>query len=72
MSRAVTSVLDLEDLLKKIATEISRLLSSKGCIIRLLEDNKLKIKSCYGLPEGVEQEMELSLGEGIAGWVAAQ
>ena len=71
MSRAVTSVLDLEDLLKKIATEISRLLSSKGCIIRLLEDNRLKIKSCYGLPEGIEEEMELSLGEGIAGWVAA-
>lgn len=71
MSKAVTSVLDLEDLLKKIATEISRLLSSRGCIIRLLEDNKLKIKSSYGLPEGVEQEMELSMGEGIAGWVAA-
>ncbi len=71
MSKALTSVLDLEDLLKKIATEISRLLSSKGCIIRLLEDNKLKIKSCYGLPDGVDQEMELSLGEGIAGWVAA-
>jgi PAS domain S-box-containing protein len=71
MSRAVTSVLDLEDLLKKIATEISRLLSSKGCIIRLLEDNKLKIKSCYGLQDGLDQEMELSLGEGIAGWVAA-
>lgn len=70
LSRAVTSVLDLDELLSKIATEISRLLSSKGCIIRLLEDNKLKIKSSYGLPEGVEQEMELSLGDGIAGWVA--
>jgi PAS domain S-box-containing protein len=71
MSKAVTSVLDLEDLLKRIAMEISRLLSSKGCIIRLIEEDKLKIKSSYGLPEGVEQEMELSLGEGIAGWVAA-
>jgi len=71
MSRAVTSVLDLEDLLKRIATEISRLLSSKGCIIRLLEDNKLKIKSCYGLPDGIDQEMELSLGEGIVGCVDA-
>lgn len=71
LSRAVTSVLDLDELLSKIATEISRLLASKGCIIRLLEDNRLKIKSSYGLPEGIEQEMELSLGDGIAGWVAA-
>ncbi len=71
LSSAVTSVLNLDDLLKKIAMEISRLLSSKGCIIRLLEDQKLKVKSSYGLPEGVVQEMELSLGDGIAGWVAA-
>jgi PAS domain S-box-containing protein len=71
MSSAVTSVLDLDELLQKIATEIARLLSSRGCIIRLIEGDKLKIKTCYGLPEGIEQEMELSMGDGIAGWVAA-
>jgi PAS domain S-box-containing protein len=70
LSRSVTSVLDLDELLSKIATEISHHLSARGCIIRLIEDNKLKIKSFYGLQEGIEQEMELSLGEGIAGWVA--
>jgi PAS domain S-box-containing protein len=70
LSKAVTSVLDLEELLKRIAEEISRLLSSKGCIIRLLENDKLKIKSFFGLPKGGEDEMELSLGAGIAGWVA--
>ncbi len=70
LSKAVTSVLDLDELLKRIAEEIARLLSSKGCIIRLLENEKLKIKSYFGLPEGLEQEMELSLGSGIAGWVA--
>lgn len=70
LSKAVTSVLDLGELLKKIAEEIARLLSSKGCIIRLLENNKLTIKSSFGLPEGLEQEMELPLGNGIAGWVA--
>ncbi|MFI5296203.1 MAG: PAS domain S-box protein [Thermodesulfovibrionales bacterium] len=72
LSRGVTSVLDLDDLLKKMAEEISRVLSSKGCIIRLLEDNKLRMKSHFGLPPGVEDEMELSVGEGIAGWVAQE
>ena len=71
LSGAVTSILDLDELLKKIAKEISRLLSSKGCVIRLLEDSKLKVKSCYGLPDGIENDMEIALGEGIAGWVAA-
>ncbi|UCE78080.1 MAG: PAS domain S-box protein [Nitrospiraceae bacterium] len=70
LSSAVTSVLDLEELLRRIAEQIARLLSSKGCIIRLLEKDKLKIKSFYGLPEGVKEEMELSLGQGIAGFVA--
>ncbi len=70
LSKAVTSVLNFDELIKRIAEEISRLLSSKGCIIRLIEDNKLKIKSYFGLPEGVEKDMELSIGDGIAGWVA--
>jgi PAS domain S-box-containing protein len=72
LSRAVTSVLDLEELLQRIAGEMARLLSARGCIIRLLEDNRLRIKSHYGLPAGIEDKMELSLGEGIAGWVAEQ
>jgi PAS domain S-box-containing protein len=70
LSRAVTSVLDLETLLRNIAEEISYLLSSRGCIIRLLEEHKLKIKSSYGLSREVEQSLDLALGEGIAGWVA--
>ena len=70
LSRAVTSLLDLEALLRKIAEEISRLVSSRGCIIRLLEDNVLKIKSSHGLQREMEQHLDLSVGEGIAGWVA--
>ncbi len=70
LSSAVTSVLDLEGLLGKIAGEIARLLSARGCVIRLLEHDRLRIKSHYGLPAGIEDEMELAMGEGIAGWVA--
>ena len=70
LSRAVTSLLDLDTLLRKIAEEISRLVSSRGCIIRLLEENTLKIKSSYGLDKETERSLDLELGEGIAGWVA--
>lgn len=70
LSSAVTSVLNLEDLLRRIAEEISRLLSSRGCIIRLLENGRLKVKWHFGLPEGTEDDIELPVGKGIAGWVA--
>ncbi len=72
LSRAVTSVLDLEGLLEKTAAEMARLLSARGCIIRLIENDRLRIKSDYGLPEGIGDGMELRLGEGIAGRVAQQ
>lgn len=70
LTRAVTSILDLEELMRKTAEGISKMLSSRGCIIRLLEGDRLRIKGSYGLPRGIEDEMELPLGEGIAGWVA--
>ncbi|MEJ2683859.1 MAG: PAS domain S-box protein [Candidatus Sulfobium sp.] len=70
LSRAVTSVLDLRGLLTRTAQEITRLLSSRGCIIRLLENGRLTVKSHVGIPEGAEDEMELPLGSGIAGTVA--
>ncbi|MDA8083754.1 MAG: PAS domain S-box protein [Nitrospiraceae bacterium] len=70
LTRAVTSVLDLAEILRRTAEGISGMLSARGCIIRLVEGNRLRIKSSYGLPRGVEDEMELPLGDGIAGWVA--
>lgn len=70
LTRAVTSILDLEELLKKTAEGIAHMLSARGCIIRLIEGDRLRIKSSSGVPRGIEDEMELPLGEGIAGWVA--
>ena len=69
LSSAVTSVLDLDTLLRKIAEEIAQLVSSRGCIIRLLEQDVLRIKSSYGLSKDMEQSLQLLRGEGIAGWV---
>ena len=70
LSKAVTSVLNLDELLRKISEEITRMLSAKGCIIRLLENNRLKIKSHYGQLDEFAKEIELEIGSGIAGWVA--
>ncbi len=69
LSKEITSVLDLDDLLTSITKEVTRLLNARGCILRLLEDGRLRIRSAFGLPEVIEGSMELSIGEGIPGWV---
>ena len=72
LATTVTSVMDLDELLKIVVFEITKLLDAKGCIIRLLEDNILRIKSSYGLSEGLKGQMDLAVGSGIAGWVAKE
>ncbi|MCG2813306.1 MAG: hypothetical protein L6245_01360, partial [Thermodesulfovibrionales bacterium] len=47
---AVTSAMDIDEILGAVTSKITRLLGARGCIIRLLmEDNILRIKSSYGL-----------------------
>jgi PAS domain S-box-containing protein len=70
IGKAVTSILRLEKLLPFICEEVSRLFNVKGCILRLLEGDNLQIKASHGLPDRIKQEMNLFLGEGIAGHVA--
>lgn len=72
LSRAVASATNMEELLSRIAGDIARLLSAQGCIIRLLEEGRLRIKSSFGLPPGIERDMEVGIGESIAGKVAEQ
>ncbi len=70
LSSALTTVLDLNELLDKVAKEVTHLINATGCIIRLKEDNELVIKSCYGVPVDAVEEMKLKVGEGVAGRVA--
>ncbi|TAL28114.1 MAG: PAS domain S-box protein [Nitrospirae bacterium] len=72
LGTTVTSVTDLDELLRIVAFEITKLLEARGCIIRLLEDDILRIKASYGLSEGLKEQMDLALGDGIAGWVAKE
>jgi PAS domain S-box-containing protein len=70
VGKAITSILSIDKLLPYICEEVSNLFNAKGCILRLLEEDKLQIKASYGLPDKIKQSMNLRLGEGIAGWVA--
>jgi PAS domain S-box-containing protein len=70
LSKELTTVLDLDEILRKVTSEMARLLSANGCIIRLRENGRLRIRSYYGVPDDLTREMEVAIGEGIAGKVA--
>ena len=72
LGTTVTSVMDLDELLRIVASEITKLIEARGCIIRLLEGDILRIKSSYGLAEDLKEQMDLAVGKGIAGWVAKE
>lgn len=70
VAKAIPSTLDLDELLKKIAESATRLLNAKGCIIRLIEGDKLTIRASFGLPKEIESKMTVLIGEGLPGKVA--
>jgi|Deesub1362B_J571_1020462.scaffolds.fasta_scaffold00175_29 PAS domain S-box-containing protein len=70
LSEAITTVVELDELLYKVAKEVTDLFNAKGCVIRLKEDGILKVKASFGLPEGFAEKMEVRIGETIAGKVA--
>jgi len=72
ITKAITSTLDLDELLGRIAEEATRLLNAKGCVIRLIEDDHLVIRASHGLPKEIEKMMTVSIGEGIPGKVAKE
>lgn len=73
LGTTITSVMELDELLKIVAFEITKLINARGCIIRLLvEDNVLRIRSCYGPSEDLKEQIDLKVGDSIAGWVAKE
>ncbi|GAB4414736.1 MAG: hypothetical protein OHK0032_10860 [Thermodesulfovibrionales bacterium] len=72
IAKAITFTLDLDELLRRIAEEATKLLNARGCVIRLIEDSRLAIKASFGLPKEVEKMMTLSIGEGLPGMVAKE
>ena len=70
IGKAITSILNIDDLLPHICEEVSKVFNVRGCILRLIEGETLLVKASYGLPEGVSDKMTLKTGQGTAGQVA--
>ncbi len=72
ISKAITSGLYLEDVLRLIVTVTARVMNSKICSLWILDekDQKLKLKATQSLSEEYLKERSLSMGEGVVGQVA--
>lgn len=72
LTKATIYIRDVDELLKKIAEEATKLFNATGCMIRLIEDGKLKIRASLGFPEEIREDITVCMGEGIAGKVASE
>jgi GAF domain-containing protein len=74
VGRAVTSSLDLEQVLVKLMEETSLVLKTEACSILLLdeESSELVFEATGGPQAEKVKGLRLPLGKGIAGWVARE
>ncbi len=71
ISKAISSDLYLEDILKLIVTVTAQVMNSKICSLMLLDekDEKLIIRATQSISEEYNKKPPLKVGEGIAGKV---
>lgn len=72
LTKAIISITDFDELLKKISEDATKLFNATGCMIRLIEEGKLKIRASFGFPEEIKEGVTVCMGEGIAGKVASE
>ena len=73
ISKAISSDLYLEDILKLIVTVTAQAMGSKLCSLMLLNDkNELVIRATQTVSENYTKKPPIRLGEGISGKVALQ
>ena len=72
ISKAITSDLYLEDVLKLIVTLTANVMQAKICSLWLLDHDSglLKIRATQAMSEQYLKERSLKVGEGIVGLVA--
>ena len=72
ISKAITSDLYLEDMLKLIVTLTANIMQAKICSLWLLDDKtqELKIKATQAMSSEYLKERKIKIGEGIIGLVA--
>jgi len=71
ISKALTSNLYLEDILKLIVTVTAKVMGSKICSLMLLDDNKneLAVRATQSVSELYNKKPNVKIGEGVAGKV---
>lgn len=74
IGNALTSTLDLSTLLKLIARNSVEVLGARACVLRILEGETgiLRVRASFGLELEKSDQMDLRLGEGVAGRVALE
>jgi len=74
VGKALSSTLELPELLQLVVRLPASVITARGAILRLLDPatGELPIAASFGLEEGAVQEATLRLGEGIAGVVAQE
>jgi signal transduction protein with GAF and PtsI domain len=74
ISKAISSELYLENILKLIVTVTAEVMGSKICSLMLLDDDKgeLVVRATQSVSEEYNKKPNLRLGEGIAGRVARE
>jgi signal transduction histidine kinase/putative methionine-R-sulfoxide reductase with GAF domain len=72
ISKAISSGLYLEDVLRLIVTVTARVMDSKICSLWILDekDRKLKLKATQSISDEYLKERSLAMGEGVVGAVA--
>jgi signal transduction protein with GAF and PtsI domain len=72
ISKAISSELYLEDILRLIVVVTAEMMKSKICSLWLVDegDNTLKIRATQSMSEEYLKERSLKLGEGVVGHVA--
>lgn len=72
LAKSISSVLDVDALLKRIGSAAEKLLGAEASSIMLLDDDRqnLSFKVATGEKGGVVQKMKVKVGQGIAGLVA--
>ena len=74
ISKAISSELYLEDILRLIVVVTAEVMKSKICSLWLLDerDKALKIRATQSMSEEYLKERSLKLGEGVVGYVAQE
>lgn len=72
MSQAMVQTLNLDELLRGIAEQVSQFLGIEAVTILLVENDRMVRKVALGLPDEIWTEPPSHLGEGVAGTVAAK